>query len=214
MIKTVLIFIALILFGYLFGNISNARLISKFIHQDITKLGSGNPGTMNVTRNFGVKLGLITFILDILKSVVPCLIAYFTAKYYLGNYINILVYATGLGVILGHIFPIFYKFKGGKGVASTIGVFSVLYPVWTLIFLAVGLLVLFTVQIGSVTSFSVIICLTIIGIIKATNYIEIIFVVLFLLIIILTHLENLKKLFTGKENRVKIFKKRDKDDTK
>ena len=210
MIKIILSFVILIIFGYLFGNISNARILSKIIHQDITKMGSGNPGTMNMTRSFGTLMGFLTLVLDILKSVIPCLVAYFTAKYLLEGYVNILVYATGLSVVLGHIYPVFYKFKGGKGVASTIGIFFVLYPIWTLIFLAVGLIVLLIIQIGSITSFSVIFGLSVIGIIYNNSFIEIILISVILLIILFAHRENLKKLFTGKENRVKLFKKKQK----
>lgn len=214
MIKTILVFIALIIVGYLFGNISNARIICKFIKQDITKLGSGNPGTMNMTRNFGWKIGLLTLMLDILKSVIPCLIAFYTAKYYLGELVNVSVYTTGIAVMVGHIFPVFYKFKGGKGVASAIGIFAVLYPFISVIALILGLVLLVVVQIGSLTSFSVIVGLSTIGIINAGGFIEIILICLIMLIIFITHNENIKKLLTGKENKVKLFKKRENNDTK
>lgn len=207
MIKIILTFVISIIFGYLFGNISNARILSKIVHQDITKLGSGNPGTMNMTRSFGLLMGLLTLILDILKAVIPCLLAYFTAKYYLEGFVNILVYTTGLSVVLGHAFPIFYKFKGGKGVASTIGIFFVLYPLWTLAFLGLGLIVLLVTQIGSLTSFTVIIGLCVIGYVFASHYAEYILISIILLLVLFLHRNNIKKLFTGKENRVSIFKK-------
>ena len=214
MIKTILIFSLLIVVGYLFGNISNARIICKFIKSDITKLGSGNPGTMNMTRNFGWKLGLLTLVLDMLKSIIPCLIAYFVSKYVLGELVNIAVFATGISVMLGHIFPVFYKFKGGKGVASALGVFAVLYPIPTIIALVLGLLLLLIFQIGSLTSFCVIIGLGIISIIYASHFVEIILSCVIMLIVLLTHHENIVKLLTGKENKVKLFKKRDNNDNK
>jgi len=206
MIKLILSLTGLIILGYLMGNISNARIISRIINKDITKLGSGNPGTMNMTRNFGAKLGLLTLVLDIIKSVIPCLIAFLVAKYIVLDYINILIYATGLSVVIGHIFPVIYKFKGGKGVASTIGIFLVVYPIYTIIALILGLVVLLIFKIGSLTSFCVIISLSVVGIVFANNFVEIILVVLLLVIILLTHIQNIKKLLTGKENKVELFK--------
>ena len=201
--------LGLVVLGYLFGNISNARIVSKIINKDITKLGSGNPGTMNVTRNFGVKLGLLTFLLDILKTVIPCLVAFLIATYVIGNYVNIFVYLTGLSVVIGHIFPIFFKFKGGKGVASTIGIYLVLFPFHTVAALILGLIVLLTFKIGSLTSFCVIIGLTVIGIIYAGNYIENILMVVLLVLILLMHHENIKKLLKGEERKVNLFKNKE-----
>ena len=116
--------------SYLFGNINWALIISKIKKTDIRKLGSGNPGTLNMSRNLGLKAGLLTFFLDIMKGVVPTLIVFFVTngKYFEGTNFNIAdfsVYLCGLCAVLGHIFPVFLRFKGGKGIATTIGVFLV-----------------------------------------------------------------------------------------
>lgn len=116
--------------SYLFGSINWAIIISKSKNKDIRKVGSGNPGTLNMSRNFGLKFGLLTFALDILKGAIPVLITFFifrNAKYQLLNFkvYDFAIYCSGLSAVLGHIFPLFLKFNGGKGIATTIGVFIV-----------------------------------------------------------------------------------------
>ncbi len=116
--------------SYFIGNINWAILISKFKKTDIRNMGSGNPGTLNMSRNFGLKLGLLTFFLDILKGAVPTLVSYFFFKnrmLYGTDFVasELSIYLCGFCAVLGHIYPVFLKFKGGKGIASTIGVFLV-----------------------------------------------------------------------------------------
>ena len=116
--------------SYLFGNINNAVIISKIKKSDIRTMGSGNPGTLNMGRNFGLKVGLFVFFLDIIKGAIPSLIAFllFRGQYFEGtDFIigDLAKYLCGFCVIIGHIYPVFMHFKGGKGIASTIGVFIV-----------------------------------------------------------------------------------------
>ncbi len=210
MIEKILIFSAFIVCGYLLGNISFARIISKGMKNDITKLGSGNPGTMNVARNFGFGMGLLNLILDVLKSVIPCLCAYFVAKTYFANLTNILVYSTGLAVLIGNMFPVFYKFKGGKGVAVTLGMFAVLYPLWFAGFLLLGFVMIFTIKIGSLTSLTLILGLSIVGIVFNTSYVEIILICIIFALILIAHRQNLVRLFSGKESKVDLLKKKNK----
>lgn len=118
------------IFSYLFGNINWAIIISKLKRVDIRKMGSGNPGTLNMSRNLGLKAGLLTFFLDIMKGVVPTLTVFlFTRGKMFNNtefYVaDIGVFLCGFFAVLGHIYPVFLKFKGGKGIATTIGVFLV-----------------------------------------------------------------------------------------
>lgn len=124
----IIILCVLAIASYMFGNINWAIIISKSKKQDIRKMGSGNPGTLNMSRNLGLKFGLLTFFLDIMKGVIPVLIAFFLFrnKVFVGTEFVIsdfAVYLCGLFVVLGHIYPVVFKFKGGKGIASTIGVF-------------------------------------------------------------------------------------------
>lgn len=117
---------------YLIGCFNFARLISRKKKRDITTIGSGNPGTMNMSREFGLKIGLITFFCDAFKGGVPAMIFFFVYRNYvfsssveMGDFIR---YFCGLFVIIGHIFPVTMKFKGGKGIASTLGLFWFCLP--------------------------------------------------------------------------------------
>ncbi len=116
--------------SYLIGSINWSIIISKSQKKDIRSMGSGNPGTLNMSRNFGLKFGLLTFLLDVLKGAVPTLVAFFVFKNYTfknSSYFvsDLAIYLIGFCVVIGHIYPIFLKFKGGKGIASTIGVLVV-----------------------------------------------------------------------------------------
>lgn len=126
-------FLLLTLFAvlsYFFGNINWALIISKIKKTDIRKLGSGNPGTLNMSRNLGLKAGLLTFFLDIMKGAIPTFVVFLLTKnriFTSTGYIvaDFAVYLCGLCAVLGHIYPVFLKFKGGKGIATTIGVFLI-----------------------------------------------------------------------------------------
>lgn len=116
--------------SYLVGGISAARIISGHKHEDVTKKGSGNPGTMNMTRVYGVKLGALTLFLDALKGAIPVLVTHLIYREYVISGTEILAsdwlrYLSGICVVLGHIYPIFNRFQGGKGIATTLGVFWV-----------------------------------------------------------------------------------------
>ncbi len=131
--------------SYLFGNINSAVIISKkFKHQDIRQQGSKNPGTTNMLRVFGMKIGAITLICDVVKGIVPVLAAHFIFKA-MGCAIltyRFAMYFCAFCVTIGHVFPVFMKFRGGKGFATSVGVFLVLQPIPTLIILTIGLVVL------------------------------------------------------------------------
>ena len=121
-------FLILAVVCYFIGCFNFAKAISRFKKKDITKMGSGNPGTMNMSREFGLKIGLLTFICDALKGGVPAIIAHILYKNYVFAGTSVAVcdfarYFAGLFVVIGHIFPVTMKFKGGKGIASTLGLF-------------------------------------------------------------------------------------------
>lgn len=122
--------IGLILVSYLLGSISFGRLLSRNEKVDVTAQGSGNVGATNMLRTYGAKLGLITLLLDLIKGIVPALIGYFAfggsgniPESYIG------LYACGFATVIGHIFPLYYKFHGGKAAATACGVFLVAQPV-------------------------------------------------------------------------------------
>ncbi len=210
MIEKFLIFSAFVICGYLIGNISFARILSKQMHNDITKLGSGNPGTMNMARNFGFGIGLLNLILDVVKAVIPCLCAYFVAKTYFANLTNILVYTTGLSIVIGNMYPVFYKFKGGKGIAVALGIFAVIYPLWFAGSIVAGFLFLIITKIGSLTSLLVMLGLSVVGIVYNTHFVEIILICVLYALLLFAHRKNLVRLFTGQESKVELFKKKEK----
>lgn len=213
MIKIILVFLAIALGSYLLGNISVARLLSKVIKTDITKLGSGNPGTINMARNFGWKMGLLTLVLDMLKAIIPCLSAYFIGLYVLPVFTpRTFIFVAGLSVILGHMFPVFYKFKGGKGIACALGVYAVAYPVTLAIFLAIGLIILLSTKIGSLASLIIVTGLSVIGIINFVHYTEIVLIAIIYVLLVWAHRSNIVRLLHGKENKVILFKKKEKTD--
>ena len=140
---------------YFIGCFNFAVLIGKFRHKDIKKMGSGNPGTMNVTREFGLAVGLLNFLLDACKGGVPALISYFVFRNYFFAGTAVVVsdftrYFCGVFVIIGHIWPVTMKFKGGKGIASTLGLFwfCISCERWWFVFLAIAALIGVVVFIG------------------------------------------------------------------
>ncbi len=117
-------FILFIIISYLFGSIPNGLILSKiFLKKDPRNIGSGNIGATNVARTGGYVLGIITLILDVLKGGLP---VYFAIKM---NIHYQLPFFAGFFAFLGHLFPVYLKFQGGKGVATAIGVFAVLTPI-------------------------------------------------------------------------------------
>lgn len=118
---------------YFIGCFNFAVLISHFKKSDIRNIGSGNPGSMNMTRTFGLKIGAINFFCDAIKGGLPALVGWLIFKNYTFAGTQILVsdfarYFFGTFVIIGHIFPVTMKFKGGKGIASTLGLFLFALP--------------------------------------------------------------------------------------
>jgi len=137
----------LIIFGYLFSSVPFSYLIPKAKGIDIRKVGSGNVGGTNVIRAMGLKFGLLATILDLLKAVIP---VYLATRFLLFDWQIALVAITP---VLGHIFPVWLGFKGGKGVSSTIGVLLVLLG-WKhfLILILIWVIVIVIFQIMSVAS--------------------------------------------------------------
>ncbi len=211
----------LVIGAYFIGNINFAILISRAKNRDITKEGSGNPGTMNMSRTFGLKIGILTLLLDILKGVVPALFARIVFKdmYFGDSTLEVGIsaqYLAGFSTVLGHIFPVSHNFKGGKGIATTIGVFLVAEPYVTLIFSAVALIYIFITALGSMGSFiattpsaiAALIDLYFLGFHKEPSFeygtpFFILTMILVALIIFLTwyaHRKNIKRLLSGEEH--------------
>ena len=208
-----------LLISYLCGNINFAIIISRLKKTDIRKQGSGNPGTMNMIRSFGVGIGILTLVLDALKSFLPTLgAALFFARYQTPDgyaWADLVPVLCGLAAVVGHIYPVALRFRGGKGVASTIGVFFYLQPIVTAIMLVVGFFYILKYEYGSVASLMVITVVTLAdaiceAVFIAQNgfYVESLVVLICLfgicLLTFFAHRANLKRLRAGTENRTKL----------
>lgn len=209
----VLYLVILGLCSYLFGNINFAKIISKCKKDDITKHGSGNPGTLNMLRTFGFKWAIFNMTLEILKGVVPTLVAKLVFKQW--DLSQIAIYVAGVSVILGHIYPVIYKFKGGKGVAAFAGFSFIALPWWVaLIILAVCFTFVVITSIGSIGTLGFVLISAIIQLIliNPSNYGWLCYIALAFVVtlIMYVHRGNIKRLFAGKENPTNIraaFKK-------
>ncbi len=189
---------------YFIGNINFSILFSKFIlKKDIRSQGSGNPGTMNMIRTFGTKTGVGILALDMLKGVVSALIG----MWVLGNPSYIGLFIGGLSAIVGHVYPVFYKFKGGKGIATTLGVFLVVEPLWFLLFFAIGIIWILFFEIGSIGTLFIVSAMIIFESVRfAGNIVILCLLFAMFLITWYAHKSNIYKLLIGKENRVKLIK--------
>ena len=205
-----LLFILSILSCYLIGSISFARIISKLSKNiDITSQGSGNAGATNVLRSIGISYGLLVLFLDMAKSIVPILII----ENYEFSSINYTTQVAALSAIIGHCYPVFHKFKGGKGVATGIGPLFIIYiPSATSAVIAFGLIILISRMVSAGSIIGCLISLIFMIIFNLMNlfdssWIDLIYLVPAISIIIYKHNENIKRIISGTENKLKFSKK-------
>lgn len=187
-----------IILGYLLGCISAAYLIGKkFGHIDIRQYGSGNAGTTNMLRTMGIKYAAPTLLLDMLKAAAAALLGWLI----MGSRWGIAV--GGYAAVLGHTFPFYMAFKGGKGVAAICGVLMVLNPVLGIILLVLGILANLIIKIYSIVSIVGIliaaICYTIFANGDAPT---IVFAWVAFVQIVISHLPNIKRLLSGTESKM------------
>ena len=186
--------------GYLLGSVSTGLAVARFFKgPDLRKVGSGNTGASNVQRTMGWKFGLITFAGDSLKGVLVCWIAELLS----GDHMTCLI--AGLFVIIGHNWPVYYRFRGGKGVAASCGVLLYCFPIPALICftLTVGLIAATRyISLGSMfllTSYALLVNLLYDG--EWTEYV-LVWSVLMALICIGRHHQNIVRLIKGTENKL------------
>jgi len=194
-------YLLLIIFGYLLGSIPFGYLICKAKGIDIRKIGSGNIGGTNVIRALGLKWGLVTMVLDILKAVIPVYLA--TRILFLDWQIA----SVALTPILGHIFPVWLKFRGGKGMASTIAILFLLLD-WKilLIWFFVWILVFAVFQIMSFTNLLMISFLPLALWLSSFSLAYLILGWVLFFLIWWAHRENLKRIKEGIEPKFKLKK--------
>ena len=189
-------YIVTALISYLFGSIPFGYLFTKILlKKDIRNVGSGNIGATNVLRTGNKSLGYLTLVLDIAKAVVPVIYIKF-------NYPD-LVYISALCAFLGHLFPIWLKFKGGKGVATFVGILISINIYYALVFGIVWTLTFLISRYSSLSSLFASISIPIYLLI--INQSNIIFFIIMFVLIFYTHRENIKRLINKEETKSKIY---------
>ena len=196
-----MIYFLIFLISYLIGSISGSLTISKlFFNEDIRKKGSGNAGTTNTFRVYGKKYARIAFFIDILKGILAVFIAsLFNTKYG--------IYLAATSVVIGHCWPIFYNFKGGKGVATSFGVNIYIVPIAALVQFIVFTVINYTmsfVSLASILSMLSAVIVTLLLYIKNTPLI--ITIILNTIIVIITHKDNIKRLKNKEESKTNLIK--------
>lgn len=194
MVMQVILFIVI---AYLIGSISPALLVGKiFYNTDIRTMGSGNLGTTNTFRCLGKKAGVIVFVLDISKGIIATMLP----SLVLGRVEYLSIF--GAFAMIGHVYPIFANFKGGKAVATGSGVFIFLYPTLSLILVAIFFSTLFIT--GYVSLGSILICLTSIVYLSIfESGIDKWIMIVMCIFVIYMHKSNIKRLLNGTENKSK-----------
>ena len=187
----------IILVSYLFGSIPFGLVLTKiFLKKDIREIGSGNIGATNVLRAGNKILGYSTLVLDILKAVLPIL--------YIKFFMNDYLYISALSIFIGHVFPIWLKFKGGKGVASYLGILCCLDIFTALIFGVVWISIFILFKFSSLSSLLASLTIPIFEFFYNSNSDYYFYFMMFILIFF-THRENIKRLRNNTESKSKIY---------
>jgi len=193
------IFILVIVASYLLGSIPFGYLLSKYVLKvDIRELGSGNIGATNVLRTGDKRVALLTLALDMAKAIIPVLIA----KIALNDHAA----AAGVAAVLGHIYPVWLKFEGGKGVASSLGMFMALNFQVGATMVIVWLLVAFLFRYSSLAAICAFIAAPIVAIMIGSDSM-VIPAIAITLIVLMKHRSNIKRLVRGEESKINIKKK-------
>lgn len=202
-------YITVAIVAYVIGSINFAVIFSrKFAGFDVRKKGSKNAGTTNVLRTVGKKVAGLTLLCDILKGVAAILVALLAQVMWDGFDITTLKYIAGFMVIFGHTFPIFFEFRGGKGVATAIGVLLMLNWKIGLICLVFGLLIIAVSRMVSLGSISAAILFPVLTIFIGENVgiWGVVISFLIAMLVVFNHRTNIKRIKEGKENKLSLKK--------
>lgn len=204
----------LIVLAYLIGSIPTSLIVSRTqFNIDIRDYGSGNAGATNTFRVLGSRWGTLVMILDMLKGLMAVKLALVLPMYMEDEFARTnFQIGLGLAAVLGHIFPIWAEFRGGKGVATLFGLIIAVSP-WTALSCAgIFMVVLFLTRFVSLSSIlaSVAFPVFILVIFNVDNNAYRIFAIAVALLVMMTHQKNIGRLFSGNESKVPIFKNRDK----
>ena len=189
--------IVIIFYSYLLGSIPFGLIITKlFLKRDVRKIGSGNIGATNVLRAGNKSIGYLTLFLDIFKAVIPVLYIKF-------NHTD-LVYIASLSVFIGHVFPVWLNFKGGKGVATYVGILFSLNIFIGFVFVTSWLIIFLISKYSSLGSILSSLIIPIFIFLNSSYKNEYFFIIMFVLILF-THRENVKRLINKEESKTKIY---------
>ena len=183
--------------SYLMGSIPFGYLLTKiFLKKDIRDIGSGNIGATNALRTGNKLIGYSTLTLDVLKAVLPVIFIKFNYPEY--------IFVSSLSVFIGHVFPLWLKFKGGKGVATYVGILFCINILFGLLFISTWLLLYFIFKYSSLSSLlaALIMPAYILFFLSGQN---IIFFLIIFVLIFYTHKENVKRLINKEESKTKIY---------
>lgn len=213
----ILIALGAVILAYLIGSINFAVIFSNaFMKKDIREMGSGNAGMTNVMRVVGVLPGLLTFVFDALKGFAACFIGKMIFSHLhtvTENPFFLAIYGAficGVACMLGHVFPLFFGFKGGKGVAVSVGIFAVCCPTAIVSGLVLFGILLATVKVMSISSLSATVVVVGAGLIfydkSALFWPQAVCTVIMGAIVFLKHKDNIVRLIRGEENKFTIKK--------
>lgn len=201
--------IAIAIIAYAIGSINFSVIFSKKMAGfDLRQKGSGNAGSTNMLRTVGKKAAAITLICDILKGVVAILIAILLGKFAKGTEASLLVQIAALAVVVGHTYPIFFEFKGGKGVATALGILLMTNWQIGLICLVFALVIMAITRQVSLGSMLAAILFPVLTLFISQHYIVpgnyFVFSVILALIVVFNHRTNVKRIINGTENKISL----------
>jgi len=189
--------IIICLISYLMGSIPFGFILTKiFLKKDIREIGSGNIGATNALRTGNKVLGYSTLILDILKAIIPVL--------YIKFYFSEFIYISSLCIFLGHVFPIWLKFHGGKGVATYVGILFVIDIYLGLLFTFIWFFIFIISKFSSLSSLIGSISIPI-YFLFLSQFNDVLFFSIMFVLIFFTHRENIKRLKNKEETKTKIY---------
>ncbi len=191
------------LIAYFIGNISPSTIMAKRAGFDIKEKGSGNAGTTNALRVMGKKAGAITMVVDILKGVAAVLIGFVFAG-------SMGAYCCALFVFLGHVWPMIYRFRGGKGVATTFGALLAVNPLYAVVMLAIVAIFVLITKRMSVGSVAGAVALPVVAFFMEPAFVWV--AAIMTIILLVKHRSNMSRLIHGEEPIMSIFEKKEKEE--
>jgi glycerol-3-phosphate acyltransferase PlsY len=197
--------------AYLLGSIPTAVWIGKYFYKiDVREYGSGNAGATNTFRVLGKKAGIPVLLIDVLKGFAAVCLAYLSHYTRNSNQLINLQLVLGIASLLGHIFPVFASFRGGKGIATLLGIILAVHPYAALVSMSIFIIVLLTTSYVSLGSMIAAVCfpVIVIGVFKTTAPSLIIFSILIAIMVLITHQKNIERLLRKEESKAKLMKKK------